>query len=46
MPGCTEKIEKLRIGGQTGVDRAAMDFAIQHGIPYCGWCLKGGWAED
>src|SRR5688572_26022372 len=33
-------------GGQSGVDRAALDFAIAHGIPYGGWCPKGGWAED
>ena len=46
MPECKRKIAKLRTGGQSGVDRAAMDFAIQHGIFYCGWCPKGGWAED
>jgi hypothetical protein len=28
------------------VDRAALDFAIEHGIAYGGWCPKGGWAED
>jgi hypothetical protein len=33
-------------GGQTGVDRAALDVAIDLGIPYRGWCPKGGWAED
>ena len=33
-------------GGQTGVDRAALDEAIARGIPYSGWCPKGGWAED
>jgi hypothetical protein len=33
-------------GGQTGVDRAALDFAIENGIAYGGWCPKGGWAED
>ena len=33
-------------GGQSGVDRAALDFAIARGIPYGGWCPKGGWAED
>jgi hypothetical protein len=33
-------------GGQTGVDRAALDVAIELGIPYRGWCPKGGWAED
>jgi hypothetical protein len=33
-------------GGQTGVDRAALDAAIAAGIRYGGWCPKGGWAED
>jgi hypothetical protein len=33
-------------GGQTGVDRAALDAAISLGIPYGGWCPLGGWAED
>ena len=33
-------------GGQSGVDRAALDAAIECGIPYGGWCPKGGWAED
>jgi len=33
-------------GGQSGVDRAALDAAIAAGIPYAGWCPKGGWAED
>ena len=33
-------------GGQTGVDRAALDVAIAHGFPYGGWCPAGGWAED
>jgi len=33
-------------GGQTGVDRAALDEAIARGVPYGGWCPKGGWAED
>lgn len=36
----------IRSGGQTGVDRAAIDFAIQRQIPYAGWCPRGGWAED
>ncbi len=40
------KIIRIRTGGQTGVDRAAMDFAKEHGIPLCGWCPKNGWAED
>lgn len=42
----TAKIRKLVSGGQTGVDRAALDFAIEHGLPYGGWVPKGGRAED
>jgi hypothetical protein len=33
-------------GGQTGVDRAALDVAIELGIPCGGWCPKGRKAED
>lgn len=33
-------------GGQTGVDRAALDVAIERGMGWGGWCPKGGWAED
>jgi Circularly permutated YpsA SLOG family len=33
-------------GGQTGVDRAALDAAIGLGLPYRGWTPAGGWAED
>ena len=33
-------------GGQTGADRAALDFAIQHGFPHGGWCPRGRLAED
>jgi hypothetical protein len=33
-------------GGQTGVDRAALDAAIELGIPHRGWCPKGRKAED
>ena len=40
------KIIRIRTGGQSGGDRAAMDYALEHGIPLCGWCPKGGWAED
>ncbi len=36
----------IRSGGQSGVDRAALDFAIENGLEYSGWCPKGGWAED
>jgi hypothetical protein len=37
---------KIVSGGQTGVDRAALDAAIAKGIAYGGWCPRGGWAED
>ncbi len=33
-------------GGQSGVDRAALDAAITQGVAYGGWCPHGGWAED
>lgn len=46
MASCKNKISRIRTGGQSGVDRAAMDFAKENGIPLCGWCPKGGWAED
>src|SRR3989338_5590679 len=39
-------INKIISGGQTGADRAALDFAIAHGIPHGGWCPKGRKAED
>lgn len=39
-------IERIISGGQTGVDRAALDWAIATGIPHGGWCPKGRLAED
>ncbi|HET6631749.1 MAG TPA: putative molybdenum carrier protein [Rhodanobacteraceae bacterium] len=33
-------------GGQTGADRAALDFAIAHGIAHGGWCPRGRRADD
>jgi hypothetical protein len=33
-------------GGQTGADRAGLDWTIKHGIPHDGWCPKGRKAED
>jgi hypothetical protein len=33
-------------GGQTGVDRAAVDVGIELGLPYGGWVPRDGWAED
>jgi len=40
------RIGVIRSGGQTGVDRAALDFAREREIRYAGWCPRGGWAED
>ncbi len=40
------KIKMIRSGGQSGVDRAALDAARSCKITICGWCPKGGWAED
>lgn len=37
---------KIISGGQSGVDRAALDVAMERGIAYGGWCPRGGWAED
>lgn len=37
---------RIRSGGQTGVDRAALDAAAATGLRYEGWCPKGGLAED
>ena len=33
-------------GGQTGVDRAALDWACNHRIPHGGWCPQGRRASD
>lgn len=33
-------------GGQTGVDRAALDAALELGVPCGGWCPAGRLAED
>jgi hypothetical protein len=37
---------KIISGGQTGADRAALDWALERGVPHGGWCPKGRWAED
>lgn len=33
-------------GGQTGADRAALDWAIKKNIQHGGWCPRGRLAED
>jgi hypothetical protein len=37
---------KIVSGGQTGVDRAALDVALELGMECGGWCPAGRWAED
>jgi len=39
-------ITRILSGGQTGADRAALDFAIKHHIPHGGWVPKGRKTED
>ena len=39
-------IKKIISGGQTGVDRAALDVAMALGIPVGGWCPAGRRALD
>ncbi len=39
-------VSKVISGGQTGVDRAALDVAIFLEIPHGGWCPRGRIAED
>lgn len=36
----------IMAGGQTGVDRAALDVALEAGVPVAGWCPTGRRAED
>jgi hypothetical protein len=38
--------KKIVSGGQTGADRAALDFTIKNTIPHGGWVPKGRIAED
>ncbi len=42
----TTQLKMIVSGGQTGVDRAALDAALAAGLPVGGWCPKGRLAED
>lgn len=44
MPSWIPK--KIISGGQTGVDRAALDWAISRVIDHGGWCPRGRLAQD
>ena len=39
-------LKKIISGGQTGVDRAALDAAVRLGIPHGGWLPQGRLTED
>ena len=39
-------LEKIVSGGQTGVDRGALDAALAAAFPCGGWCPEGREAED
>jgi len=40
------RVRKIVAGGQTGADRAALDWAIAHRVPHGGWCPRGRRADD
>jgi hypothetical protein len=42
----TTRVRRIVSGGQTGVDRGALDAAIELGIEHGGWCPRGRLAED
>lgn len=39
-------IEKIISGGQTGVDRAALEWALDNGFAIGGYCPRGFFSED
>jgi hypothetical protein len=45
-PAQDPQIRRVISGGQTGVDRGALDAAIETGIQHGGWCPRGRLAED
>lgn len=42
----TSILDRVISGGQTGVDRAGLDAAMEAGIPIGGYCPEGWLAED
>lgn len=45
-PAARARVAKIVSGGQTGVDRAALDVALVLAIPCGGWVPRGRRAED
>jgi hypothetical protein len=45
-PVCDRSTITIISGGQTGADRAALDFALESDISHGGWCPRGRLAED
>lgn len=43
---CAPKGFLIVSGGQSGADRAALDWAIERGVNHGGWCPRGRRAED
>lgn len=46
MTGALPALMRIISGGQTGVDRAALDAAMAHGVACGGWVPRGRRAED
>lgn len=46
MSGPSGPLARIISGGQSGVDRAALDAALAAGFPCGGWCPPGRRAED
>jgi hypothetical protein len=46
IPHKMYRIDKIISGGQTGADRAGLDFAIKNKIPHGGWIPKGRLTEN
>ena len=46
MPEEETRPRKIVSGGQSGVDRAALDVAEELSFPRGGWCPRGRYAED
>ena len=46
MTSLIKLVTRIVSGGQTGADRAALDWAIANGISFGGWCPLGRLAED